>query len=83
MNENISVPTGDEPDNGNSERPKKKLKVDIFDGPIDSNAHYILGRFKKQAMKEGWTIAEAQAVLDEAMDGDYDHLIQTLMKHTE
>lgn len=62
---------------------KKKLKHDIFTEPLRQEAHAIMGAFSKQAQKEGWTREEINAVLDEAKDGNYDHLIQTLMRHTE
>lgn len=61
----------------------KKLKKDIFEDEIGANAHSILGAFRQQALREGWTASEAEKVLDEAKDGDYDHLIQTLMMHIE
>lgn len=61
----------------------KQLKKDIFEDEIDGNAHAILGAFRQQALREGWTASEIEQVLDEAKDGDYDHLIQTLMMHTE
>lgn len=61
----------------------KKLEVDIFASEISGNAHAILGRFWKQAKREGWTDEEIEGVQKEAMSGDYDHLLQTLMAHIE
>jgi hypothetical protein len=49
---------------------------------LDGNAFNLLGQFQKQARKEGWTQDEIKAVMDEAQSGDYDHLLQTLMDHT-
>jgi hypothetical protein len=41
-----------------------------------------MGAFAAKARQLGWTQAEIRAVHVEAMSGDYDHLLQTLMKHT-
>jgi ABC-type transporter Mla MlaB component len=50
---------------------------------IDGNAFAILSAFKRQAKKEGWTLEEINEVLKEAMSGDYNHLLQTIMKNIE
>lgn len=50
---------------------------------LDGNAFALLGAFQKQARREGWTAEEIKAVMDEAQSGDYDHLLQTLMRHCE
>jgi hypothetical protein len=42
-----------------------------------------MGAFQRQAKKEHWTKEEIDAVLKECMSGDYDHLLMTLMDHTE
>lgn len=47
----------------------------------DGNAFNILGRAARVAREAGWSDAEWQAVRDEAMGGDYDHLLNTMMKH--
>jgi len=46
----------------------------------DGNAFVILGRARKVALKHGlpW-----DAIHKEATSGDYDHLLQTMMKHFE
>lgn len=49
----------------------------------DGNAFFILGRFRQEAKKAGWTKEEIKAALDEAMSGDYDHLLQTMLKYTD
>lgn len=49
----------------------------------DGNAFNLMGVFRRQAKREGWTKEEIDAVLDEAKSGDYDHLLATLMKHCE
>lgn len=61
----------------------KKLKVDPFAKRIDGNAWAILGAHRKQALAEGWTEAEIAEVHERAKDGDYDHLLQTLMETVE
>jgi hypothetical protein len=48
----------------------------------DGNAYSILGRFQRAARRAGWMADEITAVLNEAQSGDYDHLLQTMMAHT-
>lgn len=59
----------------------KRIKLDLVG--MDGNAFNLLGQFKKQARREGWTQEEVQKVMDEAMSGDYNHLLVTLMNHVE
>lgn len=49
---------------------------------MDGNAFYLLGAFAKQAKKEGWNQEEIDKVTKEAQSGDYDHLIVTLLEHS-
>jgi len=49
---------------------------------LDGNAYSLMGAFQQAARKQGRTAAEIKAVLDDCMSGDYDHLLQTLVKHT-
>jgi len=56
-------------------------KIDLELMGIDGNAFMIMGTFKKQARREGWTDKEIKEVLDEASSKDYDHLLQTIMGH--
>lgn len=58
----------------------KKIDLDLSE--LDGNAFALIGAFRKQARREGWTPEEVREVSDEARDGDYDHLLQTLIKHT-
>lgn len=58
----------------------KKISLDL-EG-LDGNAFSLLGAFQKQARREGWTDDEIRAVITESKTGDYDHLLQTLIKHT-
>ena len=50
---------------------------------LDSNAFGLMGGFQRQARKEGWEKEDIKEVLDECQSGDYDHLVQTLVKHTQ
>ncbi len=59
----------------------KTVKLDLVG--TDGNAYSVMGLFRKQARKEGWTATEIEAVLLEAMSGDYDHLLATILLHTE
>ena len=59
----------------------KKVKLDLVG--LDGNAFVLMGAFKKQARKEGWTSDEVTAVMNECMSGDYDHLLCTLMDHCD
>ena len=59
----------------------KKISLDL-EG-LDGNAFVLLGTFRRQAKKEDWTEEEIKEVLDEAKKGDYNHLLQTLIRHTE
>lgn len=47
----------------------------------NGNAFAIMGEARRVAKKAGWSEDEIEAVTDEAMTGDYDHLLQTMMKH--
>ncbi len=39
--------------------------------------------FKRAARLECWTQGEIAKVLDECKTGDYNHLVQTLLKYTD
>lgn len=47
----------------------------------DGNAWAILGRARVAARSAGWTDAQWEAVNDDAMSGDYDHLLRTMMEN--
>lgn len=49
----------------------------------DGNAFAIMGRFKRAARDAGWSAEEISDVLEEAMAGDYDHLLAVMMEHVE
>lgn len=50
---------------------------------MDGNAFAIMGAFKRQALREGWTRAEVDTVLEEAKKGDYNHLLATILTYCE
>jgi hypothetical protein len=49
----------------------------------DGNAFNILGLCQRAARKAGWTKEQIDAVMQEMRSSDYDHLLQTAMKHFE
>jgi len=56
---------------------KPKLKLIGMDG----NALNLLGLARKSAKRAGWSKDQTAAVINKAMDGDYHHLLGTLMEH--
>lgn len=50
---------------------------------LDGNAFSLLGAFAEKATQQGWSAEAIDAVRQEAMAGDYGHLLQTLAEHTE
>ena len=59
----------------------RKIKLNLIG--LDGNAFSRLGAFTKQDKKEDWDSDEIKVVVDEASSGDYNHLLKTLMKHTQ
>lgn len=43
----------------------------------DGNAFVILGLCRRAAKKAGWTAEQIKAFMDEATNGDYNHLLAT------
>ncbi len=62
---------------GIMERPELKLIGQ------DGNAFMVLGLAQRAAKKAGWTKEEIEDFMDEAMSGNYDHLLQTCMEKFE
>ena len=60
-----------------SEKPRVKLVG------MDGNAFSILSRVETAMKKAGWDKKEIENFLEEAMSGDYDHLLQTVIKYCE
>ncbi len=58
----------------------RKVRLDLVG--LDGNAFNLLGQFQRAAREQGWSADEIKALLEEATSDDYDHLLQTLIKHT-
>lgn len=57
----------------------KKIKLSLVG--LDGNAFVLLGAFRDQAEREGWTEEEIDSVINEAMSSDYNFLLKTLMQY--
>jgi len=57
-----------------------KVKLNLV--RINGNAFFLMGAFQGAARKQGWGQADIDAVLDQCQSGNYDHLLQTLLKNT-
>jgi len=57
--------------------------VDLNLVGVNGNAFMIMGVFKQQAKKEGWSKPEIDAVIYEAKKGNYNHLLATIENHCE
>lgn len=57
--------------------------VDLDLDGVNGNAFMIMGVWRRQAVREGWSDEEIQAVLTEAKSSDYDHLLATILNHCE
>lgn len=55
-----------------------EITVDLSDA--DGNAYALMGRATRAMRRAGVSADEIDAFRDEAMAGDYDHLIQTIMR---
>ena len=44
----------------------------------DGNAFFLLGAWRKQARRDGWSSEDIDKVINEATSGDYNHLVATL-----
>ncbi|NCO62714.1 MAG: hypothetical protein COW66_13090 [Flavobacteriaceae bacterium CG18_big_fil_WC_8_21_14_2_50_34_36] len=58
---------------------EKTVNLDLVG--VNGNAFMIMGVFRKEAKKEGWSQDEIDAVLKEAKSGDYNHLLATIKNH--
>jgi len=59
----------------------KKVKLALVG--LDGNAFFLMGAFQRAARQQGWTQEEIKTVLAECQLGDYNHLLATLVQHTE
>jgi len=57
----------------------KKVELDLTE--INGNTFALMGAFKQQARREGWTSEEIDLVISAAMQGDYNHLVVVLDLH--
>ena len=60
---------------------ENKFNVDVDLVGKDGNAFMVLGLCQKAARRAGIEDAEINKFLDEAKQGDYDHLLRTCMKY--
>lgn len=58
-----------------------KVKMTLIG--VDGNAFSLMGTFSSMARKQGWTFDEIKVVTDECMNGDYNHLLCTLMDNID
>lgn len=63
---------------GNS---NKKVPLDLVG--VDGNAFAIMGAFRRQAKRSGWTEEAINLVLKEAQSKDYNHLVATISDYCE
>lgn len=59
----------------------KSVNLDLVG--VNGNAFAIMGAFKRQATRDGWTKEEIDLVLDEARSQDYNHLIAVIENHCD
>lgn len=59
----------------------EKVKLQLVG--LDGNAFSILGAFKSAARQQGRPKEEIDKVIKEAMSGDYNHLLYTIMDNVE
>lgn len=50
---------------------------------VDGNAYSLMGHFSSKAREQGWNKADINEVTNMAMEGDYNHLIRTLMTYID
>lgn len=66
--------------------PSKFVEMGMFmknDPSRSGNVFVVMGRFQDTALRQGWTQSDVQVVLDQAMSGDYDNLIETINAHID
>lgn len=59
----------------------KKVQMNLVG--LDGNAFVLMGTFQRNARRQGWSKQEVDTVIKECMSGDYNHLLVTLVAHTE
>lgn len=63
-------------------QPEAKIKPTVQLSGEDGNAFAIMGRVRKALIRAGQR-EEADAFLQEAKSGNYDHLLQTCFKYVD
>ena len=58
---------------------KVKLKL----AGLDGNAFVLLGKWASAARQQGWSKEDIDCVCQDAMSGDYEHLIRVLSENCE
>lgn len=58
----------------------KYPQIEVILSGGDGNAFVIIGSVMKALKKGGVSAAEIEVFRDEAMEADYDHVLQTCMK---
>lgn len=58
----------------------KHSEINVTLTGLDGNAFAVLGRCREAAKDAGLPEDEIATFMDEAMAGDYDHLLQTAMR---
>ena len=49
---------------------------------LDGNAFSLMGAFKREAVRQGVSKDEYNAVINDCMSGDYNHLLTVLLENT-
>ncbi len=62
-----------------SECPKVRVSLEGVDG----NALSLIGAWRRAARDQDWAEVEIDAVSNEALAGNYEHVIRTLLAHSE
>ena len=75
------VSTPDRPPGPVVAKPEKLARVKLVGQ--DGNAFNLLGLCKRAGQKAGYSKEQLDAFMNEAMSGDYDHLLRTCMKWFE
>lgn len=65
------------PDHEKPGLPKPPFSFGDLSGP-EGNAYSILGKFQEAARRAGWPKEEIDRVIQQAVSGDYEHLLRTI-----
>jgi len=59
----------------------QKVKMSLIGA--NGNAFYLLAIFRRNAKEQGWETEDINKVTNKAQNGDYDHLLRTLMENID